>query len=193
MSPAGLSRSCWKKKYVQVEPAVITPASETAIRMRLLAGVTLKFITVTIHRPERRSNRTRGYAVDCPLRTESKNVSVATLRTPSAAPDDLRNVRMRPFRATRNCVGPAAPIVSGGKAFVSAEVAPRKLTPSVCGAEGPGGATAAAPSMLAVSAGESAFEGRSARGETSLGAARRGAGIPSAAVWAASISATERR
>src|SRR4051812_10861598 len=150
----------------------MTPVSETEIRMRLLAGVTFRFITVTIQRAERWSNRTRGYAVDCPLRTESKKVSVAASRTPSAAPDDLRKVRMRPFRATRICVGPAAPIVSGGKAFVSAEVAARKLTPRVCGADGPGGATGAACAKPALSPGESAFDGRSPRGEASLGATR---------------------
>jgi hypothetical protein len=77
------------------------------------------------------------------LRTESKKVSSEESRTPSATPVAFANVRMRPLTPTRNCEGPAAPIVSGGNAFVSAEVAARKLTPRVCGADGAGSETGA--------------------------------------------------
>src|ERR1041384_6881589 len=69
--------------------------------------------------------------------TDAKNPSVSALITPSATPVVLLNVRMRPVTWTTNCVGPAAPIVSGGNAPVSVSVAPVKLgVETVCGAAG---------------------------------------------------------
>src|SRR5437867_10499096 len=64
--------------------------------------------------------------------TELKKLSVVVLRTPSAAPVLLSNVRTRPLMTTRNCVGPTAPIGSGGKPLASASVAAVKLNPTVC-------------------------------------------------------------
>src|SRR5437868_904395 len=69
--------------------------------------------------------------------TELKKTSVSALITPSATPFVLLNVRIRPLTATIYCDGPTAPIESGGKACVSLRVAPRKLTPVVCGVYGP--------------------------------------------------------
>src|SRR6266568_3211906 len=63
--------------------------------------------------------------------TELKKLSVPALRTPSAPPVLLLNVRMRPLITTRNCVGPTAPIESGGKPLASARVAAVKLKPTV--------------------------------------------------------------
>ena len=150
MSPAGGSRSCRKKKNVHTVEFETTPfdaASVTAIRMRLVERVAPKLLHVTIQRPESRSYRTCGVAVGFPLRTGLKNASIVAFRTPSARPVSFANVRMRPFTATRNCAGPAAPVVSGGKAFESASVAPRKFEPIACLAEGRvAGADAGGPS-----------------------------------------------
>src|SRR6266536_834546 len=63
--------------------------------------------------------------------TELKKLSVVVLRTPSALPVLLLNVRTLPLMTTRNCVGPAAPIESGGNPLVSARVAAVKLSPTV--------------------------------------------------------------
>ena len=64
--------------------------------------------------------------------TELKKLSVVVLRTPSALPVLLLNVRTLPLMTTRNCVGPTAPMESGGKPLVSARVAAVKLSPTVC-------------------------------------------------------------
>src|SRR5439155_24564768 len=64
--------------------------------------------------------------------TELKKLSVPVLRTPSALPVLLLNVRTRPLITTRNCVGPTAPIESGGKPLASSRVAAVKLKPTVC-------------------------------------------------------------
>src|SRR5438552_5752233 len=64
--------------------------------------------------------------------TELKKLSVPVLRTPSAAPVLLLNVRTLPLITTRNCVGPTAPIASGGKPLASARVAAVKLNPTAC-------------------------------------------------------------
>src|SRR5713226_9533009 len=64
--------------------------------------------------------------------TELKKLSVPVLRTPSAPPVFLLNVRTLPLMTTRNCVGPTAPIESGGKPLASARVAAVKLNPTVC-------------------------------------------------------------
>src|SRR6266568_2413937 len=64
--------------------------------------------------------------------TELKKLSVPVSRTPSAPPVPLLNVRTRPLITTRNCVGPTAPIESGGKPLASARVAAVKLNPTVC-------------------------------------------------------------
>src|SRR2546421_172124 len=69
--------------------------------------------------------------------TDAKNTSVSALITPSATPVVLLKVRTRPLTWTTNCVGPAAPIVSGGNAPVSLSVAPVKFgVETVCGASG---------------------------------------------------------
>src|SRR5690349_11933119 len=68
--------------------------------------------------------------------TEAKKLSIVVLSTPSAAPVVLSKERRRPLMATMNCVGPTAPIVSGGYAPVSARVAPVKLMAVVCGPSG---------------------------------------------------------
>src|SRR5439155_8301074 len=73
--------------------------------------------------------------------TEEKNTSVSRFSTPSATPVDLLKERMRPLTATMYCVGPTSPMLSGGKAPVSASVAPVKLVPRVCGEEGAGSPT----------------------------------------------------
>src|SRR3954451_18704466 len=66
--------------------------------------------------------------------TDAKKTSGSALITPSVAPVVLLKVRRRPLTKTTNCVGPTAPIESGGNAPVSASVAPVKLVPTVCGA-----------------------------------------------------------
>src|SRR5947208_15240537 len=68
------------------------------------------------------------------LITEAKKLSVVVLRTPSARPVALLKVLIRPFTATTNCVGPIAPIESGGNAPVSATVAPVNFVDGVCAA-----------------------------------------------------------
>src|SRR5262249_32475246 len=169
-SPVGVSRLCWKKKYVQTVVGVRRPleaASLTATRMRLLVKERLELEIVTNQRPERRSKRTRGVPTGLPLATEAKNVSMSVSRTPSDVPVVFRKVRMRPLTPSRNCVGPAAPELSGGKAFVSASVAPRKLMPSVWGSRGPGGRTRGAPARAV----ERADPERWARGARDRGAA----------------------
>src|SRR5438552_9093550 len=64
--------------------------------------------------------------------TELKKLSVVVLRTPSAPPVLLLNVRTLPLMTTRNWVGPTAPIESGGNPLASASVAAVKLNPTVC-------------------------------------------------------------
>src|SRR5205814_6592754 len=65
--------------------------------------------------------------------TDWKKTSLSKFSTPSATPVFLLKLRMRPLSAIMNCVGPTVPIVSGGKALVSASVAARKLVPRVWG------------------------------------------------------------
>src|SRR5437868_8644699 len=76
-------------------------------------GVSSVAIT-TNQRPDRRSNRTRGPNGDDDPRSDAKNVFVVMLRTPSATPDERSSVLIRPLAATTNCVGPIAPVASGG-------------------------------------------------------------------------------
>ena len=72
------------------------------------------------------------------LLTELKNTSGSTLSAPSASPVVFLKLRKRPFTVTMYCVGPTAPIVSGGtNPAVSEIVAPVKLVPTVCGVDGP--------------------------------------------------------
>src|SRR5438309_9538798 len=92
---------------------------------------------VTNQRPEKWSYRTRGSVVRLPDgRTDAKNTSLSALMTPSAVPA-LVNVLNRPLIVTKNCVGPAAPIVSGGNVpGASARVGPRNLVPGGWGVWG---------------------------------------------------------
>ena len=145
-------------------PIEIVALLETATSTRLFASESEKLITVTNQRPERRSKRTRGSAVGWLLRTEVKKTSMSAFRPPSELPVTLPKLRMRLLTPTRNCEGPAAPIVSGGYAFVSARFAPRKLTPRVCGSPEDG--------TLLTGGAESEVAGRAAR--ACRGAARRG-------------------
>src|ERR1051325_3484406 len=80
--------------------------------------------------------------------TDWKKISVSTLSTPSAMPVLLSKLRIRLLMATMNCVGPAAPMVSGGKAL-SARVAAVSLTPVVCGLSTRGAAAAASGGQVA--------------------------------------------
>src|SRR5690349_17895927 len=91
--------------------------------------------------------------------TEAKNGSVSVLRTPSATPVTLLKDRIRPFTATMNWLGPAAPMESGGNERVSARVAPRKLMSVVCGVLGAGPEPVDVGGQFATT-GESGFEGR---------------------------------
>src|SRR5947207_5561792 len=101
----------------------------------------------TNQRPESRSYRIRGSLVkfgETGVITEAKKLSIMVSRTPSATPLALLNVRSRPLIATTNCLGPTAPIESGGKAPVSASVAPVKLVDGVWATAGAGAVRAAA-------------------------------------------------
>ena len=59
-----------------------------------------------------------------------------TSSTPSGLPEVLLKERNRPLTVTRNCVGPTAPIVSGGTSPESDSWAPRKLVLTVCAISG---------------------------------------------------------
>src|SRR5262245_56486914 len=59
--------------------------------------------------------------------TELKNESVSVSMPPSAVPVVLLNERTRPLRAMMNCVGPTAPMVSGGQPEQSLKFAAVKL------------------------------------------------------------------
>ena len=61
------------------------------------------------------------------LSTEEKNVSRVASSEPTTPA--LLNTLMRPLTPTRNCVGPTAPIESGGTNPESPNVAPVKLVP----------------------------------------------------------------
>src|SRR5438477_810259 len=101
----------------------------------------------TNQRPESRSYRIRGSLVkfgETGVITEAKKLSVVVSRTPSATPLALVNVRSRPLTATTNWLGPTAPIESGGKAPVSASVAPVKVVEGVWATAGAGAVRAAA-------------------------------------------------
>src|SRR5688572_14748336 len=99
------------------------------IRLGLLkapvAVITGASMMLRNQRFERRSKRTFGSVenTDSPasggVMTEAKNTSGSALITPSATPVVLLKVRIRPLMNTKNCVGPTAPSVSGGKAPVS--------------------------------------------------------------------------
>src|SRR5262249_60672182 len=83
-SPVGVSRLCWKKKYVQTVVAVRTPleaASLTATRMRLLVKERLELEIVTNQRPERRSKGRRGGPTGLPLATGGKDGSTSGARS----------------------------------------------------------------------------------------------------------------
>src|SRR5882762_2643440 len=76
--------------------------------------------------------------------TEAKKTSGSALTTASAVPVVLLKVLRRPLTKRKNCVGPAAPIVSGGNAPVSVgPVTVLKLVLTVWGAEGDGKSAAA--------------------------------------------------
>src|SRR5439155_23982079 len=95
----------------------------------------------TNQRPESRSYRIRGSLVkfgETGVITEAKKLSIVVSRTPSATPVALLKVLIRPLTATTNWLGPTAPIESGGKAPVSASVAPVKLVDGICAAAGTG-------------------------------------------------------
>ena len=77
-------------------------------------------------RPESLSYRTRGSVVMKPTRTELKKESMSASNCPTA-PVLLLKTRIRPLTASKYCVGPAAPIASGGNALVSAKVAAVKV------------------------------------------------------------------
>src|SRR5258708_4776143 len=84
--------------------------------------------------------------------TGSKKTSLLAFMPPSATPVVLLKLRMRPFSATMNWLGPAAPMVSGGKEFsVSARVAPVKFRPTVCGVLGERGAPFVSGGQIGVS------------------------------------------
>src|ERR1051326_2620532 len=92
------------------------------------------------HRPVARSKRMRGSLVKVPLVedfTDAKKTSESRLSAPSVVPLVLLNDRNRPLTATIYCVGPTAPMLSGGNAPVSFNVAPVKLVLVVCGVNGP--------------------------------------------------------
>src|SRR5512143_2330806 len=102
----------WKEKKLQTVDDVTFAASLTAIRIRLFGKVTS--IITTNQRCEVRSYRMCGSLV--PLeRTVAKKLSVVAFRKPSATPVALLYDRIRPLTTAMNCVGPAAPIESGGK------------------------------------------------------------------------------
>src|SRR2546422_6124227 len=70
------------------------------------------------------------------LRTEVKKTSVVVFMTASATPVVLLNETVRPLTATMYWLGPTAPSQSGGNELVGLvplNVAPVKLTPTVCG------------------------------------------------------------
>src|SRR5215208_2648942 len=92
-------------------------------------------------RLDRRSNRTRGSLVKTTgappeSKTDAKKTSGSASTAPSAVPLLLLKLRKRLFTVTMNCVGPTAPILSGGTAAPSARVAPVKLVLGTCGAFG---------------------------------------------------------
>src|SRR5439155_630983 len=142
----------------------------------------------TNQRPESRSYRIRGSLVkfgETGVITEAKKLSIVVSRTPSATPLALLNVRSRPLTATTNWLGPTAPIESGGKAPVSASVAPVKLVEGVWATAGAGAVRAAASPVRSSSEGPGwqpitslsepirrTQPGNAARGQT--GAARAG-------------------
>src|SRR2546430_12307528 len=100
----------------------------------------------TNQRLESRSYRIRGSVVkfgETGVITEAKKLSIAVSRALSATPLALLNVRSRPLTATTNWLGPTAPIESGGKAPVSASVAPVKLLEGVWATAGAGAVRAA--------------------------------------------------
>src|SRR5438874_1755856 len=109
----------------------------------------------TNQRPESRSYRIRGSLVkfgETGVITEAKKLSIVVSRTPSATPLALLNVRSRPLTATTNWLGPTAPIESGGKAPVSASVAPVQLVDGGWATAGPApghGPPSSPPSRLA--------------------------------------------
>ncbi len=102
------------------------------------------------------------------LLTELKNTSGSTLSAPSASPVVFLKLRKRPFTVTMNCVGPTAPIVSGGtNPGVSEIVAPVKLVPTVCGVDGPVVAARGPPGSCDTS-GEAGFSGSDRRKSASV-------------------------
>src|SRR6266849_8865057 len=68
------------------------------------------------------------------FRTESKKVSVVIFTGP--APPFLVKAFKRPLTMMRICVGPIAPMLSGGMSVDSDSCTPRKLLPGVCGSSG---------------------------------------------------------
>src|SRR5206468_9722870 len=93
----------------------------------------------TNHRPERRSYRTCGSDVPLVLPpTEAKKLSVVVLRDPITP--DLLNTRILPLATAITCVGPTAPIESGGMYPESLSCMARKFAPIVCGLSAEAGA-----------------------------------------------------
>src|SRR5512137_1448522 len=99
--------------------------------------------------------------------TELKNESVVVLMALSATPVALLNERSRPLRAMMNCVGPTAPIVSGGQPEQSKYVAAVKfsvgLTVWALRGDATAGASASGAGLVEVASPEG---GRKNRGAT---------------------------
>src|ERR1051326_4214220 len=130
-APPGASCANWKN--VKLEVSVIVEPELTAIMMRFDVFETL--ISVMNHRPDSRSNRTCGSLMPAPPRTELKNVMSLTFSEPRFP--SLSNTLKRPFAVTSTCVGPTAPLLSGGMAPDSESRGPRKSVPMVWGVKGP--------------------------------------------------------
>ena len=115
---------------MKLDELVIVGPELTAIRIRFEhshgSGTS---ISVMNHRPERRSYRTCGSLTNVPpgltVITGAKSVWSLTLRPPRTP--NLLNTLNRPFDTTSTCVGPTAPLLSGGTNPDSDIVGPRKF------------------------------------------------------------------
>ena len=134
---------------------------------------------------------------------ELKKTSGSTLTTPSATPVVLLKVLSRPLTNRKNCVGPTAPMVSGGNAPVS--VGPVTVSKLVLMGWGAEGKSAAAITAFPVECGDpaaksgvlatgfaSGFCGRSSRPGMSCSGTIGGLLEGGAMAWACMISAVVR-
>src|SRR4051812_47820956 len=112
----------------------------TASTMRLGVFVV---ISDTNHRPDNRSYRTRACVSGLPPLTDAKNDASVTLSGPSVP--SLSKTLNRPFAATNTCVGPAAPLGSGGTCPDSDAWIPVHDVTMICGSRGPALARSVAP------------------------------------------------